>query len=221
MKTGVRRIVEEEPSSSTLSALLSESFVAPLKTRVYRSSSPPTDVIENRSSSSGKLDTVDQSTSPSTPTIGIKLQWPFGSLPWGQVPIESPSPLPLPSVNANLKNAEPLLSLDSMKTAHDNCNKENVNNDEYGKSSLNDLDTMQSGPSDASRHAAVSATITDSIRQLLLEASVSDSSASTSSPGTVQRSKLVLPQNEVFMSEGVLRLLKSVEKLSKSHTSSL
>ena len=248
MKSRTQKKKEEEaPSSFTLAALLSQSFAKPPKRRVRSDHSGNAPVVTSSGtdassfSGSSSVGVLNQPASPSTPSssIGIKLQWPFRSLPWGQGLID-PSSLPVSSSQSATAQQlsvgcpppfNPANNNNSHNNSHNNINNNNDNNgsiendDDYGKSSLYNLDTSKSGISDASRNAAVTSAITDSIRQLLSEAYASSStpdgaaplrSQSTAGSGFEQSNAAVLPQKEeVFMSEGVFRLLRSVEILSK------
>jgi len=159
MKSRTQKKKEEEaPSSFTLAALLSQSFAKPNKHRVRLDhsgnapvvTSSSTDASISSSGGSSSVDILNQPASPSTPSssIGIKLQWPFGSLPWGQGLIE-PSSLPVSSSQSATAQQlsvgcpppfDPANNNNSHNNSHNNINNNNDNNgsiendDDYGKS---------------------------------------------------------------------------------------
>lgn len=224
MKSGATSRQPEGRSVSSLAAILSESFAAPRRQAIDAKPSDSSKAVVNSSSSSSRSgkatggESQSASPAPAAASGGVRTQWPFGALPWGRSASETPATA-APPFSTQAASAQQLSvgcppSFDPGNTS--------LTEDEYGKSSLHDLDTMKSGPSDASRNATVSAAIKDSIRQLLSDASTPGVTP-TSSPsraalhykkdGTEQHSASTT-RKDVFMSEGVLRLLKSVETLS-------
>lgn len=171
--------------------------------------------------------------SPSSSSVAAAL-WPF----WNRNSVETSSSAVSPSADQQLSvgcpppfdpaNASGALVNGEMNGMNSNSERRASKEiEEYGKASLRHLDTMHGDLTDTSRNADVTKSITDSIRQLLLEASKRSTTSPSGSPSRSRFSKGVAvtdrkiesSSGDTYVSEGVLRLLKSVETLSKYNLS--